>query len=467
MKRLASLVALALLVPFAAPASASEGSGSAHAKTEKSAPKHPLGKKIEKKHPGKQGRVEKDKPEGHESRAQKRGDDLEHGEPKVTHGVLVTKASARHVEHGSSAKAGRKELPLLPASATEKLDKKDFGGDDDKKPVAKKGHDSKPEANAKKAHESKSDKAEKPEPKKDAHRDAKSDKAEDKHEKPEPKKGELKKSPSHEAEKHGANAKGKKADAGHAAAQPKVACLSAPVEIVRGAEVDKFALERCEGGLAPFALERLSVILRPSQVARPVFDTKSTGKLESLSKAKSAKAETKAEKDVLPSTIKRVDPGLVERLDLIAAHFRKPNQTSPVRVNVVSGYRPNSVGSQHSHGRAMDIRLDGVENEELVAFCKSIPDTGCGYYPNSSFVHVDVRDPGAGHVSWIDASGPGESPRYVTEWPLKAEKTEASKADSEPSKAEAPASPQGDDEHPAHPSSAPVKAQEMIDGVKD
>jgi hypothetical protein len=463
MKRLASLVALALLVPFAAPASASEGSGSAHAKTEKSAPKHPLGKKIEKKHPGKQGRVEKDKPEGHESRAQKRGDDLEHGEPKVTHGVLVTKASARHVEHGSGAKAGRKELPLLPASATEKLDKKDFGGDAEKKPVAKKGHDSKPEANAKKAHESKSDKAEKPEPKKDA----KSDKAEDKHEKPEGKKGELKKSPSHEAEKHGANAKGKKADAGHAAAQPKVACLSAPVEIVRGAEVDKFALERCEGGLAPFALERLSVILRPSQVARPVFDTKSTGKLESLSKAKSAKAETKAEKDVLPSTIKRVDPGLVERLDLIAAHFRKPNQTAPLRVNVVSGYRPNSVGSQHSHGRAMDIRLDGVENEELVAFCKSIPDTGCGYYPNSSFVHVDVRDPGAGHVSWIDASGPGESPRYVTEWPLKAEKTEAAKTDSEPSKAEAPASSQGDDEHPAHPSSAPVKAQEMIDGVKD
>jgi hypothetical protein len=30
---------------------------------------------------------------------------------------------------------------------------------------------------------------------------------------------------------------------------------------------------------------------------------------------------------------------------------------------------------------------------------------------------VDVRDAGAGHVSWIDASGPGETPRYVTSWP--------------------------------------------------
>jgi hypothetical protein len=32
-------------------------------------------------------------------------------------------------------------------------------------------------------------------------------------------------------------------------------------------------------------------------------------------------------------------------------------------------------------------------------------------------VHVDVRDPGTGHVAWIDASGPGESPQYVATWP--------------------------------------------------
>jgi hypothetical protein len=34
-------------------------------------------------------------------------------------------------------------------------------------------------------------------------------------------------------------------------------------------------------------------------------------------------------------------------------------------------------------------------------------------------VHLDVRDAGAGNVSWIDASGPGESPRYVAAWPPK------------------------------------------------
>jgi hypothetical protein len=59
----------------------------------------------------------------------------------------------------------------------------------------------------------------------------------------------------------------------------------------------------------------------------------------------------------------------------------------------------------------------GVSNEELVAFCKTLPDTGCGYYPNSSFVHVDVRNPGTGSVTWIDSSGPGEAPHYVKQWP--------------------------------------------------
>ena len=35
---------------------------------------------------------------------------------------------------------------------------------------------------------------------------------------------------------------------------------------------------------------------------------------------------------------------------------------------------------------------------------------------------MDVRDPGTGHTAWIDASGPGETPRYVTQWPPPATK---------------------------------------------
>jgi hypothetical protein len=96
-------------------------------------------------------------------------------------------------------------------------------------------------------------------------------------------------------------------------------------------------------------------------------------------------------------------------------HFAKPAATP--KIFVVSGYRPTSQGSFHAMGRAIDFRFDGVENTDLVAFCKTLPDTGCGFYPNSSFIHLDVRDAGAGHVSWIDASGPGEKPAYVAVWP--------------------------------------------------
>jgi hypothetical protein len=113
--------------------------------------------------------------------------------------------------------------------------------------------------------------------------------------------------------------------------------------------------------------------------------------------------------------IRRADPGLLARVQTIADHFGKPG--APVRVSIVSGYRPNSSGSYHATGQALDFHVDGVTNEALVEFCKTLEDTGCGYYPNSSFVHVDVRAPKTGHVAWIDASGPGEAPRYVASWP--------------------------------------------------
>ena len=38
-----------------------------------------------------------------------------------------------------------------------------------------------------------------------------------------------------------------------------------------------------------------------------------------------------------------------------------------------------------------------------------LSDTGCGYYPRSTFVHVDVR---AQAAQWVDWSRPGRRPRY-------------------------------------------------------
>jgi hypothetical protein len=177
-------------------------------------------------------------------------------------------------------------------------------------------------------------------------------------------------------------------------------CSKDPVEIVRGPEVERFALTKCDGSVAPLAIEQLSILIRPGGTARP------TAPIAELAKKSG---------NEIAHGIRRVDPRLVERIQMVAEHFGKPG--APAKLFVISGYRPASVGSMHSSGRAVDLRVEGAKNEEVVAFCKTLTDTGCGFYPNSSFVHVDVRDAGAGHVSWIDASGPGETPRYVTQWP--------------------------------------------------
>lgn len=176
-------------------------------------------------------------------------------------------------------------------------------------------------------------------------------------------------------------------------------CEKTPIEIIRGPEIDAFALMKCDGTIAPLAAERLSIAIRPGSSSRP------TTPIAELAKKKT---------DELAPGVHRVDERLVKRIQAVADHFGKHG---PVKLSIVSGYRPTSVGSMHAVGRAIDFRLEGAKNEDVVAFCKTLDDTGCGYYPNSSFVHIDVRDHGAGHVSWIDSSGPGEAPKYVPSWP--------------------------------------------------
>lgn len=163
---------------------------------------------------------------------------------------------------------------------------------------------------------------------------------------------------------------------------PKGLCLHEPVHVTRGTEEIELALTKCDGSPAAGAADKMGVMLRPGGTDKPAVS---------------------------------IDAGLVERLGLVTEHFAKAGVTR--KISIVSGSRPSSAGSYHASGRAMDFRLDGARNEDVVAFCKTLGDTGCGYYPNSSFVHMDVRDPGTGHVAWIDASGPGEAPRYVSQWP--------------------------------------------------
>jgi uncharacterized protein YcbK (DUF882 family) len=87
------------------------------------------------------------------------------------------------------------------------------------------------------------------------------------------------------------------------------------------------------------------------------------------------------------------------------------------RIEVISGYRhpvaAKNPNSPHMKGLAADFRVQGVPNAELRDFLRrSFKSVGVGYYPNSSFVHLDVRKGGAS-AFWIDYSRPGERSLYA------------------------------------------------------
>ena len=190
-------------------------------------------------------------------------------------------------------------------------------------------------------------------------------------------------------------------------------CHATSIAIDRnGLEAESFSLVDCKGKPLDAAREKLSVLARPWGTPRPVIEPpKKSKKPVKHAGGKDKPGEKVADTGEIAPNVRLLDPGLLTRIDTIARHF------SGKHISVVSGYRPRSRGSLHQSARAIDLRVTGVSNEEVVTFCKTITDTGCGYYPNSSFVHVDVRAPGTGSVSWIDASGPGEAPRYVSAWP--------------------------------------------------
>jgi LysM repeat protein len=85
-------------------------------------------------------------------------------------------------------------------------------------------------------------------------------------------------------------------------------------------------------------------------------------------------------------------------------------------LHVVSGFRLESysASSHHRRSEALDFTIPGVPNHALRDYLVSLGSVGVGYYPNSSFVHLDVR---ARHTYWVDYSGPGEPPRYRRDQP--------------------------------------------------
>jgi LysM repeat protein len=98
------------------------------------------------------------------------------------------------------------------------------------------------------------------------------------------------------------------------------------------------------------------------------------------------------------------DPRLIRLLAKVSDKFGG----RPIRI--VSGYRTRSFfeDSRHKLSRAVDFSIPGVDNVTLRDYLRTLSSVGVGYYPNSSFVHLDVRD---ATTYWVDYAGPGEAPR--------------------------------------------------------
>jgi len=98
------------------------------------------------------------------------------------------------------------------------------------------------------------------------------------------------------------------------------------------------------------------------------------------------------------------DPRLIRLLAKVSDKFG----SRPIRI--VSGYRTRSFfeDSRHKSSRAVDFSIPGIDNATLRDYLRTLTSVGVGYYPNSSFVHLDVRET---NTYWVDYAGPGEAPR--------------------------------------------------------
>jgi hypothetical protein len=115
----------------------------------------------------------------------------------------------------------------------------------------------------------------------------------------------------------------------------------------------------------------------------------------------SAAEQSQASRALSPTrpTPHPVAPHLLDLVYRAMRHFHAP------LVHVISGYRADRAGSRHTQGRAIDMVLPGVSNEQLAAYLRGFAFVGVGVYPKSGFVHLDVRD---ASFYWIDDSLPDE-----------------------------------------------------------
>jgi uncharacterized protein YcbK (DUF882 family) len=97
--------------------------------------------------------------------------------------------------------------------------------------------------------------------------------------------------------------------------------------------------------------------------------------------------------------IEKIDNRLLEQLFVlqndveyygsyhIISGYRSPQTNAGLRDNDNTGVAKRSL---HMQGRAVDIRLPGVELKHLRQAALNLHNGGVGYYPKSNFIHLDT-----------------------------------------------------------------------------
>ncbi|HUH02260.1 MAG TPA: DUF882 domain-containing protein [Kofleriaceae bacterium] len=88
---------------------------------------------------------------------------------------------------------------------------------------------------------------------------------------------------------------------------------------------------------------------------------------------------------LLPTALQAARHFKSDRIVVVSA-FRSPKYNLMLRKKG----REVSRNSQHTHGKALDFRLDGVSATKLRDWARNLGLGGVGYYGKSAFVHVDT-----------------------------------------------------------------------------
>lgn len=98
-----------------------------------------------------------------------------------------------------------------------------------------------------------------------------------------------------------------------------------------------------------------------------------------------------------------IEPRVLDAVYRIQVHF------DAQEIRIISGYRtPHGGASNHGKGRAIDVVVPGATDDDVAKFAREMGFMGVGIYPQSGFVHVDVRERS---YFWVDSSGPGKRNR--------------------------------------------------------